>query len=76
MNLDDGNIDSALEDLSRAIELRPFEAAYYMQRARLYTYLDELDRALRDLERVLEVTQDTDLTTTARRMMENIRQAP
>ena len=33
-----------------------------MQRARLYTHLDELDRALRDLERVLEVTQDNDLT--------------
>ena len=59
-----------------AIELRPFEAVYYMQRAQLYMHLDEGDRALRDLERVLEVTQDNDLTTTARRMMENIRQGP
>ena len=76
VNLQDGNVDSALEDLSMAIELRPFEAVYYMQRAQLYTHLDERDRALRDLERVLEVTQDDELTTTARRMMENIRQAP
>ena len=76
VNLEDGNVDSALEDLSKVIELKPFEAVYYMQRAQLYTHLDERDRALRDLERVLEVTQDDDLTTTARRMMENIRQAP
>ena len=76
VNLDDGNVDSALEDLSKAIELRPFEAVYYMQRAQFYSHLDERDRALRDLERVLEITQDEELTTTARRMMENIRQAP
>ena len=76
VNVQDNNADSALEDLSRVIELEPFEPRYYVERARLYAFLDERDRALRDLERVLEVTQDEEYTTPARRMMENLRQAP
>ncbi len=76
VNVQDNNADSALEDLSKVIELEPFEPRYYVERARLYAFLDETDRALRDLERVLEVTQDEEYTTPARRMMENLRQAP
>ncbi len=51
----DGEVQSALADYSRAIQLAPeFEAAYE-QRARLYLLLEEYENVVRDASRALEL---------------------
>jgi tetratricopeptide (TPR) repeat protein len=69
VNFENKNIDAALEDLSAVIDLKPFEARYFMERAQIYISLDDRAKALRDLERVLEVTQDEELTSSARNII-------
>ncbi|XP_050435812.1 tetratricopeptide repeat protein 1 [Adelges cooleyi] len=49
------NIESAIQDCTRAIELDPSYLKAYIRRSKLYERNDKLDEALEDLKKVIEV---------------------
>lgn len=53
--LADGNIDPAISDLTKAIELKPDEAGTYLARALALLKQEKLDAAVKDLDKVIEL---------------------
>lgn len=52
------DLDGALKDMTRAIELAPQEARYYKLRASLHLDRDRVDLAISDLDAALKLTPD------------------
>ena len=53
-----GRFDQALEDFSRAIELKPDSAKVHNNRARVHFALGQLDQALRDYSQAIKLKPD------------------
>lgn len=52
------NIESAIQDCTRAIELDPDYLKAYVRRSKLFERNDKLDEALEDLKKVLEIDRN------------------
>lgn len=52
------NIESAIQDCTRAIELDPDYLKAYLRRSKLYERTDKLDEALEDIKKVLEIDRN------------------
>lgn len=52
------NIESAIQDCTRAIELDPDYLKAYIRRSKLFERNDKLDEALEDLKKVLEIDRN------------------
>jgi len=49
------DIESAIKDCTRAIELDSYYIKAYLRRSKLFERNDKLDEALRDLKKVIEI---------------------
>jgi tetratricopeptide (TPR) repeat protein len=58
-----GDYEGAYNDFSEAIRLDPQEARFYLYRATLYPDFGQLDAALADAQKVLDLTQGLEATT-------------
>ena len=67
-----GDLDSALEDFNKAIEIRPDYDQPYYDRALVYRELGNAGAAVKDLERFLEISEDDDLMEQAERKLEEL----
>jgi tetratricopeptide (TPR) repeat protein len=52
------NIESAIQDCTRAIELDPNYLKAYIRRSKLFERNDKLDEALEDLKKVLDIDRN------------------
>ena len=57
-NLEKGNINQALTDLNRAIQLDPNDFFSYYERARVYSHKQDYSRALADVNQSLRLNPD------------------
>jgi tetratricopeptide (TPR) repeat protein len=68
--------EGAYLDFTEAIRLAPEEARYYLYRATLYPDFGDLETALADARKVLELTQDNELRAAAEELLRDLEKAP
>lgn len=70
--LDKGQVDQALADLDKAIELQPSLALAYFARGVAYYYVGDYEQAIADLNTVLELDSDPELRQEAEALLEEL----
>ncbi|MEZ4735336.1 MAG: tetratricopeptide repeat protein [Caldilineaceae bacterium] len=65
-------IDGSLRDYNRLIELDPAYAPAYFWRGRAYLQASDQEKAIKDFQRVLELTDDSDLRGKAEEQLQNL----
>ena len=59
LEIEFGSYDDAIKHLSKAIELSPFENAYYIDRADAYLHRGDYEKAIADANMVMKSTNGT-----------------
>ncbi len=70
------DMPSAYNDYTKAISLDPGQARYYLYRASMYPQQGTIEQAQSDLQKVLELTQDADMRTSAEGMLKDLPTLP
>jgi tetratricopeptide (TPR) repeat protein len=66
--------DPTIADFNKAIELAPNSADYYCNRGLAYYYNDQIDLAIVDFNRVMNISTDSELVASAKKMLDILQQ--
>ena len=72
--LDHCQLDEAIDEFTKAIELDPNHAGAYLIRGIIYNEKLAFDRSIADLEKCIELSDDPELTRHAKAVLEGVRE--